>query len=620
MRQLFRGSNLHVQALTFDLLVAYCADSLCFFVVFGEPVPIEVNCALGLDAWKRWSGGLLTIKQLMVRFLKYGFHASFPCVVCSHSRECLLRQKVLVQSPQPFERATVNHSTKEPASTLKPPSKPLVNRISKIFFNCLAALTLGYVLLLIPESHPPFPKGAGKRPFVWNLNAFWSSLEQQFNQNRTAGCSGLETQLSAALSENNRLLELIATKPLGPADPLFTSLETNLFNLAPLAAACPARLHDYIELVTRTRAEVKRQSQSWDSNAPSTRDRIYRLLFGSRLALEEVMLQAPANLDMPPAILGTNEPSQTPALKIFGVTVHSGDILVSRGGAPTSALIARGNDYPGNFSHVALLHIDDKTAQASLIESHIESGVGVSSLEKYLEDKKLRIMVLRLRSNLPELLQDPMLPHRVATAALQSAKGTHIPYDFAMDCRDHASQFCSEVVSAAYEEAGIRLWQGSTFISSPTVTAWLGSVGVRHFETQEPADLEYDPQVTVVAEWRDRSTLLKAHIDDAVTDVMLQQASPGEPLDYQLLLLPPSRLAKAYSFVLNLFGKPGPVPEGMSATTALRVKKYRSSHDAIAARVLSLSDKFRQTQGYTPPYWKLIELTRQATAQTGKRS
>jgi hypothetical protein len=462
---------------------------------------------------------------------------------------------------------------------------------------------------------PPLPKGAGKRPFVWNLNAFWSSLEQQFNQNRTTGCSGLEAQLSAALSENNRLLEVIATKSLGPADPLFTSLETNLFNLAPLAAACPARLHDYIELVTRTRAEVKRQSQSWDSNDSSTRDRIYRLLFGSRIALEEVMLQTPAELDIPSAIIEANEPSQTPSLKILGVTVHSGDILVSRGGAPTSALIARGNDYPGNFSHVALLHIDQKSGQASLIESHIESGVGVSSLETYLKDKKLRIMVLRLRSNLPELLQDPMLPHRVATAALQSAKGTHIPYDFAMDYRDHAAQFCSEVVSAAYEKAGIHLWRGLTFISSPAVTAWLGSVGVRYFETQEPADLEYDPQVTVVAEWRDRSTLFKAHVDDAVTDVMLEQASPSQPLDYQLFLLPPSRLAKAYSFVLNLFGKPGPVPEGMSATTALRVKRYRSTHDTIAAHVLSLSDNFRKTQGYTPPYWKLIELTRQATAQ-----
>jgi hypothetical protein len=34
--------------------------------------------------------------------------------------------------------------------------------------------------------------------------------------------------------------------------------------------------------------------------------------------------------------------------------------------------------------------------------------------------------------------------------------------------------------------------------------------------------------------------------------------------------LPLSRIAKAYSAVLNLLGKAGPVPEGMSATAALR--------------------------------------------------
>ncbi|HRY73404.1 MAG TPA: hypothetical protein P5165_09285, partial [Spirochaetia bacterium] len=77
------------------------------------------------------------------------------------------------------------------------------------------------------------------------------------------------------------------------------------------------------------------------------------------------------------------------------------------------------------------------------------------------------------------------------------------------------------------------------------------------------------------AEWRDRAALLKAHVDDAVTDVMLAAANPGEPLPYSHLRLPPARLAKAYSFVLNMAGKFGPIPEGMSATTALRVAEYR---------------------------------------------
>ena len=33
--------------------------------------------------------------------------------------------------------------------------------------------------------------------------------------------------------------------------------------------------------------------------------------------------------------------------------------MPSAGGAATSALIARGNDFPGNFSHIALVHVDE---------------------------------------------------------------------------------------------------------------------------------------------------------------------------------------------------------------------------------------------------------------------
>src|SRR6185436_10321223 len=220
----------------------------------------------------------------------------------------------------------------------------------------------------------------------------------------------------------------------------FAGMESGLFRLAPLVAACPQRLNDYIALATRVRSEVKSQSQHWDLNAPSVRQRLYRLLFGGRMALEEVMLQAPSYMEIPQNIPGTEVASGTPSVRLLGMELHSGDILVSRGGAPTSALIARGNDYPGSFSHVALVHVDEKSGRASVIESHIERGVAVASLEEYLSDKKLRIVVLRLRADLSELVTDPILPHKAAAAALSKAKSRHIPYDFAMDYQDHGAQ------------------------------------------------------------------------------------------------------------------------------------------------------------------------------------
>jgi len=158
----------------------------------------------------------------------------------------------------------------------------------------------------------------------------------------------------------------------------------------------------------------------------------------ARAAIEEVMLQQPEAMDRLQFGASTESVgrSVTPGTASNGVTLHSGDILVSRGGFPTSALIARGNDDPGNFSHIALVHVDRATRAISVVEAHIEAGVSVSTADACLADKKLRVMVLRPRAKLPAMQRDPMLPHRAASAMLARAEAEHIPYDFGMDYTD----------------------------------------------------------------------------------------------------------------------------------------------------------------------------------------
>jgi len=492
----------------------------------------------------------------------------------------------------------------------KPPSASLRSRAGKFLRRAAGLLGILYLVLLIPAPEAAPHRNSGQQPFAWNQDQFWADLEARFVHARAASCDTPAESTAGAHARISQMLDEISRQPLPPDDGRFAALETNLFHLAPLIAACPARLDDFVSLANRTRSELKKQSRSWDMNSAAARRRVYRLLFGTRMALEEILLQAPPGSAGTELVLGDDAPSQTPSAAVRGVKLHSGDILLSRGGAPTSSLIARGNDYPGSFSHVALAHVDASTGRASMIESHIEGGVAITPIDDYLADKKLRILLLRLRPELAALKTDPMLPHRAATEALAEARRRHIPYDFTMDHRNHEAQFCSEVAAAAYERTGVRLWMGLSWISSPTVCAWLGSLGVRHFETQEPSDLEYDPQLAIVAEWRDRATLLKAHADDAVTDVMLEEALPGRPLGYNRLALPAARVAKAWSFVLNRFGKTGPIPEGMSAATALRVKKFRHDHDARTERLLVLAAEFQKSRGYPPSYLDLTRLAR----------
>ncbi len=483
-----------------------------------------------------------------------------------------------------------------------------------VFAAILGAPAAAFGLLAIPPADSPV-RAAPEHgvSFAWNRDSLWRALEAEYARARGGDCRRTAVHANQRLGALDTALATLSTTDVDPDAPQLDSLEAGLFALAPAVAACPTELDRYVALYERMREEIKRQSRHWDVGTAVARRRLYRALYGGRGAVEEVMLQHPD--DMVTLLPGVPEPSATPVTTVQGVEIHSGDILVSRGGYPTSALIARGNDYPGNFSHIGLVHVDSVTHAVSVIQAHIEQGVAIASAEEYLRDKKLRIMVLRLRADLPQLAADPLLPHRAATRALERARSEHIPYDFTMDYADPSRLFCSEVASWPYHDLGVTLWMGISTITRPGLRRWLASFGIQHFETEEPSDLEYDPQLVVVAEWRDPATLFQDHVDNAVIDAMLEGAEGGDRLTYPWYALPIGRVAKGYSMLLERFGRVGPVPEGMSAVAALRNRAFGTRERHLAAQVGAQATLLAQRQGYPPPYWTLLDLARQAAAR-----
>lgn len=476
----------------------------------------------------------------------------------------------------------------------------------------LALGGLPVVLLALPLPDAPVPPAPPRgEEFAWRQDSVWQSLEARFVQARAVPCtdSVVARRQLQSLSDAVQRLDVEA---LDPRAAPFDSVESAFFAVAPSVAACGPLVSDYVALHGRLREAVKAQSLRWDVSSSAARNRLYRTLYGGRAAVEEVMLQQPDAVDRlqlgaTTAVVGY---SITPSAESNGVTLHSGDMLVSRGGFPTSALIARGNDYPGNFSHIALVHVDSATRAISVVEAHIEAGVSVSTADAYLADKKLRVMVLRPRADLPAMQRDPMLPHRAASAMLARAEAEHIPYDFAMDYTDPSALFCSEVASSAYATQGLTLWMGISTISREGLRRWLSGFGVRHFATQEPSDLEYDPQVHVVAEWHDAATLFADHVDNAVTDVMLEEADAGAALHVTWYTVPVARVMKLYSWVRVQLGSAGPIPEGMAPVAALRNRSYGAQHASRAEAVREAAARWQAERGYPPAYWTLVELAR----------
>jgi hypothetical protein len=483
----------------------------------------------------------------------------------------------------------------------------------RIVKRLVIIVSIAYLALLLPEKKSQSFQTALSNPFVWNMDDRWNALEKEFGEARTLNKVVLDSLLNTSMQHAETLLQQLQNDSVVLAgDERLTGLLNHFFAMAPLFAAAKEP-REYLTYYNSIRAFVKQQSIHWNLNENRQRSAIYALLYGMRAAVEEVLLQADT-IAFNPVQRVTDEPSETPTTMLQGIPVHSGDLLVSRGGAEVSAFISRGNDYPGNFSHVALLYVDRESNTPYFIEAHIEKGVAIATAEEYLSDRKLRFMVLRPRSDLPQLEEDPMLPHYAAEAAFRESNSRHIPYDFKMNFYDSSAMFCSEVGSFAYRQHGLQLWQAESTISSRGTADWLNAFGVENFVTQMPSDLEYDPQLSLVAEWCDPQTLLKDHIDNAVMDALLEKANGGMEIGYNHWMLPVARLVKLYSWIQNRVGSPGIIPEGMTATQALKnnsfVELYQQTRKGTEASIQA----FTATQGYRPPYWVMVGFARQSIA------
>lgn len=255
--------------------------------------------------------------------------------------------------------------------------------------------------------------------------------------------------------------------------------------------------------------------------------------------------------------------------------------------------------------------MEEGTNTAYLIEAHIERGVAIASAEEYMNDGKQRFMVLRPRADLPELIAEPMLPHLAAKDVFNEVNARHIPYDFKMDFYDSEKMFCSEVGSYAYKNRGIKLWESESTISSNGVVTLLNTFGVENFVTQMPSDLEYDPKLSVVAEWRDTEALYEDHLYNAVIDAMLECAELEVEIDVNHFMLPAVRLVKGYSVIQNWMDSEGPVPEGMNATQALKSDAFIQRHEYLKMITDEEIQEFNANENYLPPYWEMFRIARE---------
>lgn len=218
--------------------------------------------------------------------------------------------------------------------------------------------------------------------------------------------------------------------------------------------------------------------------------------------------------------------------------LKSGDVILSRGNAFSSAAIARigVNDY--QFSHLSFVYKDQDSKELFTTEAHIEIGSVVEPLIEHVSAKNARTVVFRYENEEVAHAASKSVYERVL--ARQNEK-KNIQYDFSMNFRENEKLFCSEIISwgfkAALPEEDFFPKFKSKF--SPGIIPFLNTIGVpankdniADMEVFAPGDIQFDPRFEMVAEWRNPRKMEESRLKDFIlTKVFERMDKAGYKFD-----------------------------------------------------------------------------------------
>ena len=207
--------------------------------------------------------------------------------------------------------------------------------------------------------------------------------------------------------------------------------------------------------------------------------------------------------------------------------LQSGDIILTRGSAFTSAAIARIGTNDTQFSHLSFVYINsDEKEKVYTVEAHIEIGSVVAPIATHIQQKNSRTVVYRY--------EDPKLAHAAAAYMFDLVKtasdnGKNIEYNFSMQYKDNSRLFCSQVIYEGFFQASdqsldVPRYKSQfnkgliPFLNLLQIPATLENID--EMETFSPGDIEFDDRFTLVAEWSDPKQLRDSRVKDAILTKM----------------------------------------------------------------------------------------------------
>lgn len=248
------------------------------------------------------------------------------------------------------------------------------------------------------------------------------------------------------------------------------------------------------------------------------------------------------------------------------LTLRSGDIIISRGNAYTSASIARIVEIDSQFSHLAMIYIPNgekveltideaiNSSDVLVLEAHIEIGSTIRPFKDYARDGNARNLLFRY--------PDRILAHKAAletfrfldkhrSQARSRDRDRHplndvnysVPYDFKMILNDSSEVFCSEIGYYGFNKVGVQV---PTFLSDidPQLD-FAKRLGIKSKTIFAPGDMEVDLKFEMLAEFRNLKKLKGLRLKDMAISGLLKWMKEG----YQFAPIPPSTFQSIFAWL-----------------------------------------------------------------------
>jgi len=283
--------------------------------------------------------------------------------------------------------------------------------------------------------------------------------------------------------------------------------------------------------------------------------------------------------------------------------MKSGDILLVRASNFVSAVIARIGDDDGQFSHAAMIYIDEKGI-IYVIEALISKGIVIVPFEEWRE-KNHHARTLLFRHDNKKLAKKAAQKLHDTILERWKAKDLML-YDFQMDDSDSKQFFCSEVVQYSFKLAGndsmpifqtsFKSFQNHSFLSELTI-------GVN--KAFAPSDLEVDPHINLVAEWRNYAVTKNARMEDVIQTKVLYWMSHK---DYYLKGTFKSWLSTSVGLLgRNIFGlNSDKIPPNMPYGFIENIIKLTDLNEILEKYLLGLETEYFKKYGHSMDYLTMM--------------